>query len=669
MSIYVNCKKGLSGKTKQKILKKDTLVLLKEENVSPMNWRRGRIEKAILGKDGKCRVVDVRTSNGISTRAIHNVCPFPTEEKIIEEETVDLKEKDVQNKNRKSYRIKNKNCLLTILSFLSILPSISTQNIFVEKFKDKSGILFESRGTVGLTKTSWDIIVHVNLNDYWHYKNTVDEAKAALQKVMRPADEFYYSDTIRQLEAKFIRIERRDKIILLNKSATFKKLRRSAPLSFMGSLMHALYGVMDEEHAEELSEKVERSYQNEKYLAELFKNQSSIEDMTVDVMRRQNEIIWNNFKLLNNSIYMFKVAINKNIDQNIMTNVVTSALVAMSSYEELQKDIIEMIWNSKGKFLENLLPLHKFQEQIKLIKTQLNQHLMLPDIDPIELAKIAKITTRTTEEMLIFEIKIPLMNKNNLQLYSVLTYPISHSEYFVKIQTTFKHIIIDDKKSMYYGLTDNNFDHCEKMKKLILCSQIHPLYNIGKDAECEIQLFINKKELSTDCALTILPRTNYLSQMHSENTWLFSIADKVSADIICDNQTSSVNLHEQGILRLKPNCHLKAGHVNIWAYNTYTTIADYRIPKMNLTQQLPVFEKLQIKGEMQTFKIGNIPRSRGLMGFPIDFEFHHLMHYTSNAGSWAIIIIIIIVIILIARKMWRISLTHIPNMIVLPRLA
>ncbi|KAH8419004.1 hypothetical protein KR222_010203, partial [Zaprionus bogoriensis] len=56
-----------------------TLVLLKDDNLVQTNWRRGRVTKSIIGKDGLCRMVEVRTSNGVVMRFTHNVCPFPTE--------------------------------------------------------------------------------------------------------------------------------------------------------------------------------------------------------------------------------------------------------------------------------------------------------------------------------------------------------------------------------------------------------------------------------------------------------------------------------------------------------------------------------------------------------------------------------------------------------------
>lgn len=49
-------------------IQEDSLVLLKEENVSPLQWRRGRITKLHPGRDGVSRVATVKTANGSLTR-------------------------------------------------------------------------------------------------------------------------------------------------------------------------------------------------------------------------------------------------------------------------------------------------------------------------------------------------------------------------------------------------------------------------------------------------------------------------------------------------------------------------------------------------------------------------------------------------------------------------
>lgn len=56
------------------------LVLIKEENTSPLNWRMGRIASLFPGSDGLSRVADIDTVRGRIRRPFTRICPLPTTE-------------------------------------------------------------------------------------------------------------------------------------------------------------------------------------------------------------------------------------------------------------------------------------------------------------------------------------------------------------------------------------------------------------------------------------------------------------------------------------------------------------------------------------------------------------------------------------------------------------
>ncbi|XP_050313689.1 uncharacterized protein LOC126748481 [Anthonomus grandis grandis] len=58
-------------------LQVNDLVLIKEDDTPPLKWPLGRIIETMPGKDGKVRVVKLRTQHGVYTRSIAKVCPLP----------------------------------------------------------------------------------------------------------------------------------------------------------------------------------------------------------------------------------------------------------------------------------------------------------------------------------------------------------------------------------------------------------------------------------------------------------------------------------------------------------------------------------------------------------------------------------------------------------------
>lgn len=56
------------------------LVILQEDNLPPLCWKLGRVQSVYHGKDGHVRVVQVKTSNGFSTRPITKLSVLPIEQ-------------------------------------------------------------------------------------------------------------------------------------------------------------------------------------------------------------------------------------------------------------------------------------------------------------------------------------------------------------------------------------------------------------------------------------------------------------------------------------------------------------------------------------------------------------------------------------------------------------
>ncbi|XP_061729961.1 uncharacterized protein LOC133534733 [Cydia pomonella] len=60
--------------------KLNDLVLIKEDNLVALNWRRGRIVRLLPAKDGIVRVVEVKTQNGVLLRPVSKLCRLPIED-------------------------------------------------------------------------------------------------------------------------------------------------------------------------------------------------------------------------------------------------------------------------------------------------------------------------------------------------------------------------------------------------------------------------------------------------------------------------------------------------------------------------------------------------------------------------------------------------------------
>ncbi|XP_071648472.1 uncharacterized protein [Temnothorax longispinosus] len=67
-------------RTRSKDIEVGTLVILKEDNVPPLQWVLGRVKDVHPGKDDVVRVATVKTPTGLLKRAVQKLCPLPAEE-------------------------------------------------------------------------------------------------------------------------------------------------------------------------------------------------------------------------------------------------------------------------------------------------------------------------------------------------------------------------------------------------------------------------------------------------------------------------------------------------------------------------------------------------------------------------------------------------------------
>ncbi|XP_044313286.1 uncharacterized protein LOC123037287 [Drosophila rhopaloa] len=66
----------------ERMLKVNDVVLIKDENLPPMRWPLARVTALIPGRDGVCRVADLKTSTCDIRRAVNKLCLLPTNDEV-----------------------------------------------------------------------------------------------------------------------------------------------------------------------------------------------------------------------------------------------------------------------------------------------------------------------------------------------------------------------------------------------------------------------------------------------------------------------------------------------------------------------------------------------------------------------------------------------------------
>lgn len=103
--------------------------------------------------------------------------------------------------------------------------------------------------------------------------------------------------------------------------------------------------------------------------------------------------------------------------RELFFEVATKLSTIIETFEMLQRDSV--LWNSRENYMERLLPIKNFENQIKLISNNLDQSLHLPDTDTFQLGHASATNAKVSKYFILFNIKIPLITTRKLQMYTI----------------------------------------------------------------------------------------------------------------------------------------------------------------------------------------------------------------------------------------------------------
>ncbi|XP_061397503.1 uncharacterized protein LOC133333189 [Musca vetustissima] len=371
-----------------------------------------------------------------------------------------------------------------MLSFIS--PSRC--KVEVTNFQDRAGVFYEEVAAVGLSKTSWNIVAHVNLEEYVSGIKAFDEAMQKFNVELERMPQMKGLSGIPRLQEAHDRLTNQHDLIM--SSAPVRRSRRSA-LPFVGGVFHSLFGLMDEDHADNLVERINMVEHNQKFVLELLNNQTSLQEITKNILKEQNNAVFKDIEKLSDAFLSVEKEISVLDNRSRILARIAELLTAVQEVDSIQKNLIGVMVNIRGSFLHDVLPVKEFKKQIKIINTSVGKKLHLPTESPIELAKVAEVTTRTTKEYLLFNIRLPLINVDQFTAYAIHSYPIIQDDLSVQLRIQNNLILLDDRKTLFYALKEEEFARCQKVADLTICKQTHPVYNIRESSECEVRLLNN----------------------------------------------------------------------------------------------------------------------------------------------------------------------------------
>lgn len=189
---------------------------------------------------------------------------------------------------------------------------------------------------------------------------------------------------------------------LLDSRALFLGGRNKGPIDLVGNSAHSLFGVLDSEYADQMSRTVDQVRDNEANLLKLLKNQISVLDATINIMKHYVSLTY--------------VAAHPD-DVNGFKST------------KIQSSLADVLTDTHHRRINPLL-LSPQQVKAEIIKTKTHLRAGLQlSAEQWDLYKIVTVRRILTKGYAIFTIKLPLVNRTRSNQHHVLPQKIDTATY------------------------------------------------------------------------------------------------------------------------------------------------------------------------------------------------------------------------------------------------
>ncbi|KAH8240381.1 hypothetical protein KR032_010024, partial [Drosophila birchii] len=347
--------------------------------------------------------------------------------------------------------------------------------------------------------------------------------------------------------------------------------QRRAPLDIVGNVANSLFGVLDSKYADDMSETINNVKSNEDVLMMLLKNQTSILDSTINIVRKSSSATNERIKTLEYQIGAINQERGKyqggHLQQAFMILTAQLTLVA-TGMQRMQSEIANVLTDVRHRTISLMLVSPKqLRVQLDQIREHIppDQRLPVSSDNVIQLYKMMHAKGTTTSNHVIFKISLPLVSVTEQEVFSIMPIPTWKAGSWQRFQLRTEIIAVNAHRDQFMGLTKDEFNQCMELPNdEHICFNHQATFSV--ENRCEFQLFNNKTE--TICEV-VQSRSELLwLATHQRNRWMFATRNLIELQAVCKGIASTVQLNGTGLLSLAPGCTARNSKISVSTFST-----------------------------------------------------------------------------------------------------
>lgn len=555
----------------------DDVVVIHDNNIPAGKWPLGRVTNVHPGSDGKVRVVTLKTKSGSIKRPVVKLSVLPT--KSTEANLITSKESEQEDilKPIKKGRRQSCNFLSMAISFILFMTFISGSQCSYNITSIKKALYFDRVTSMQLVRDEWKLVIYYDMSPYHDGAETLNKYIKQLDFICNRIKTRSLCDIIAlQLRHNQEELEYYNRILLGHPLDGHMRIRRGL-INGVGYIANSLFGVLDERFADQYQKDIALINENEKHLAMLWQNQTSVVEAEYNLLKRTEEAINRQHKIINQHLNHLSASIttlSKEAEQsNIMNELALSSIIAnnmLNKLKTIQDSLLDMITDiHHGMFNLHLISPHQFRDQLNIISGQLPQDLSLPikniQTDVAQIYHLLVTTARITEKYLICEIRIPLITRDTFDLYKVIAIPHQSEEKIVSVVPISDYIAINLRKDTYLALTEKDTTQCMQYDHSFrLCKTKKPIYNLKSDQD-----LCTKSQITNTCDTSIAACKYSWTELNTYNSYLYFCCGQCILRVMCEAQITNVQIENAGIITVQQGCAIKGDSFIVYSHKNY----------------------------------------------------------------------------------------------------
>ncbi|XP_022834733.1 uncharacterized protein LOC111362308 [Spodoptera litura] len=423
--------------------------------------------------------------------------------------------------------------------------------------------------------------MYYNLSNYWTGVQRITTYLNGLNELCHKTDPRYCKTTLEQLNHEMEILEYYNTVLLAPHKHLGDRKKRGL-IDGIGYVANSLFGVLDQRFADKYQKDIQAIQNNENYLLELLKNQTSIVELQNQVLKKNEQNIQRQFALIDvfmNETDSSLAKVESEIEIMMATSYFnTASLTAYLLITNLNR-IQEMLFKTltdvyKGHIDVHLITPTNLIEQLSEIASKLPSTSYLPvkniREDLKDLYKLLYMRARVTNYYFLFEVHVPLIADEDFTLYKAIPLPMKINTETTIVLMSAQYIAVNFRKNSYVSLNEDDLKLCFPLQlgKLI-CNKNLPIFNLyNNNAPCEAKLLSHQTTSPCD-----VQRTSCKEEwipLHTANAWLAICCGTCTLRTVCEKDVTSHSM-TTGIVNLAEGCSLQSKELTIHSHNQYNS--------------------------------------------------------------------------------------------------